>query len=56
MTLVKFAEYIENEFNKSVNKELLGKNPFGFHLCGIASDGTPESYFIRNIGKMDSVF
>ncbi len=55
-TLAEFAGYLEEELNKRVNKGLLRKNPSGFHLCGIASDGIPEFYFIRNIGKMDGVF
>lgn len=51
-----FSEYLEDELGKKVSGSLLRNNPSGFHLCGLAEDGIPEFYFIRNFLKMENGF
>ncbi len=51
-----FAEYLTNALNAEVAKSLLKNNPSGFHLCGLADDGIPEFYFIRNIHSMEGPY
>lgn len=55
-TVKYFSEYLMYELNKKVSKGLLKSSPSGFHLCGLADDGIPEFYFIRNIEGMDGPF
>ena len=51
-----FSEYLTNKLNAKVNKSFLKNNPSGFHLCGLANDGIPEFYFIRNIKRMEGPY
>jgi hypothetical protein len=48
-TVNEFSQYLADTLNKNVTKSLLKTNPSGFHICGLADDGIPEFYFIRNI-------
>jgi len=51
-----FAHYLTTKLNANVVKSLLKNNPSGFHLCGLAEDGIPEFYFIRNIERMEGPY
>jgi hypothetical protein len=55
-TIKEFAQYLMDELNRNVAKSLLRTNPSGFHVCGLADDGIPEFYFIRNIERMEGPF
>ena len=55
-TVKEFSEYLINELNRNVTKPLLKTIPSGFHLCGLAGDGIPEFYFIRNIDRMEGPY
>lgn len=55
-TVNEFSQYLMNELNNRVSKNLLKSNPSGFHICGLADDGIPEFYFIRNIERMEGPF
>ena len=55
-TISDFAEYFMAELNRLVTKQLLIKYASGFHLCGLATDGVPEFYFIRNFDQMNGPF
>jgi hypothetical protein len=55
-TVKEFSEYLTDQLNKNVTKSLLETNPSGFHLCGLAEDGIPEFYFIRNIDRMEGPY
>jgi len=55
-TVEEFSQYLMNELNNIVSKALLKSNPSGFHICGLADDGIPEFYFIRNIERMEGPF
>jgi hypothetical protein len=55
-TVKEFSQYLMNELNNKVSKTLLRSNPSGFHICGLAEDGVPEFYFVRNIERMEGPF
>lgn len=55
-TIADFAQYLMDTLNGNVVKSLLKTNPSGFHVCGLADDGIPEFYFIRNIERMEGPF
>lgn len=55
-TIKEFAQYLTDKLNKDVSKSFLRNTPSGFHLCGLANDGIPEFYFIRNIDSMNGIY
>ena len=55
-TVKEFSQCLMSELNNKVSKALLKSNASGFHICGLANDGIPEFYFVRNIEGMEGSF
>ena len=56
-SLKSFAANLRNELNEIVPRNILQKNPSGFHICGYESNGLPDFYYLSNcrLGGFDYV-
>lgn len=50
-----FSNNLRNELNIEISKDILSKNPSGFHICGY-NNGLPDFWYISNIGKMEGFY